>query len=345
MKRLGKAALLFAVAFLVIVSAFPFAPVAAHADPADSGAATASPAAAILPCDFMTADFMGKDAAVLETLLCGWGFQYYKPDGKWTGEDAYELALFQRWAKLAPTGAVDQAVRNALLSTYLVYGEAVIPRQKLPLEGKYIGINAGHQQKADYAREPLSPEAHSPLKSKVSSGTQGVVTRVPEYKVTLAVALKLRSRLEAQGARVLMVRTTDAVRIGNAERAKMMNAAGVDASVSLHCDGSRNRTVNGLHTLIPADRGYQHGPVLKMSQRLANDMQTEEIKATGARNKGFSTRRDLSGFNWSKVPTCLIEMGFMTYPAEDRRLVTAAYQDKLAIGIANGFLRYFKEIG
>jgi N-acetylmuramoyl-L-alanine amidase len=296
------------------------------------------------PCDFMTADFTGKDAAILEKILGSWGFQYYKQDGKWTAEDTYDYSLFQRWAGLKPTGTIITSGRTKLQSTFQKYGWTKISRQKLPLEGKYIGINAGHQQKADYGLEPLSPETGSPKKARVSSGTQGTYTRVPEYKVTLQVALLLRDQLAAKGARVLMVRTTNNVHISNVERCKMMNTAGVDVYLSLHCDGNTNHSVHGLHTLIPAKRGYQSGAVLEKSQKLAKYMQTCEIKATGAASKGFSTRKDLSSFNWSKMPTCLIEMGFMTYKAEDKLLITSGYQTKLAKGIVEGFVQYFESI-
>ena len=310
-----------------------------------SGALASAACPVELPCYFMTADFTGADSAVLERLLGAWGFQYESPDGKWTDADAYELGLFQRWAKLKPSGTVDNDTRFSLLSAYRQYGQAVIPRQKLKLEGRYIGINAGHQKKADSTKEKLSPEAKSPLKQKVSSGTQGRYTRVPEYKVNLAVALKLQARLEALGARVLMARTTDDVRISNGERARMMSDAGVDLMLSLHCDGNKRKTVYGLHTLIPANRGYQQGDVLKKSRLLAQKIQAAAVKSTGARNKGFSTRRDLTGFNWSSVPTCLVEMGYMTNKAEDKKLVTSAYQDKLAIGFVNGITAYFQDAG
>lgn len=306
---------------------------------------TNSPTPTPLPCDFLTADFTTPgNADILERLIATWGFGYYKPDGKWAADDTYELTLFQRWAGLQPDGGFGDATRNALLSAYLKYGEGLIPRAKLPLEGRYIGINAGHQHKADSGLEPLSPEKNSPKKARVSSGTQGVTTRVPEYKVNLAVSLKLRDTMEAQGARVLMVRTTDDVRISNVERCRMMNDAGVDVYISLHCDGNNNHATHGLHTLIPADRGYQHGSVLLKSQQFAAIIQEEAIKATNATDKGFSTRGDLSSFNWSEMPTCLVEMGFMTYSREDKLLVSEEYQNKLAKGLAAGLTRYFNEV-
>jgi N-acetylmuramoyl-L-alanine amidase len=51
---------------------------------------------------------------------------------------------------------------------------------------------------------------------------------------------------------------------------------------------------------------------------------------------------DLSGFNWSQVPSVLVEMGLMSNSAEDRKLATASYQEELANGMANGIVKYLK---
>ncbi len=39
-------------------------------------------------------------------------------------------------------------------------------------------------------------------------------------------------------------------------------------------------------------------------------------------------------------PAVLVEMGFMSHPTEEANLGSAAYQDKLARGIASGISRY-----
>jgi N-acetylmuramoyl-L-alanine amidase len=66
------------------------------------------------------------------------------------------------------------------------------------------------------------------------------------------------------------------------------------------------------------------------------------IAASGAVDRGVVTRSDLSGFNWSAVPTVLVEMGFMSNASEDRALNTDAYQDKLARGLADGIVEYLR---
>ncbi len=48
----------------------------------------------------------------------------------------------------------------------------------------------------------------------------------------------------------------------------------------------------------------------------------------------------MSGFNWSKVPAVIVEMGVMSNATEDRLLSSPAYQQKLATGISNGVVTY-----
>jgi len=54
------------------------------------------------------------------------------------------------------------------------------------------------------------------------------------------------------------------------------------------------------------------------------------------------SREDLTGFNWSKVPTLLVEMGFMSNPEEDNLLSKPEHQEKLAKTISKGLLNYFQ---
>ena len=49
----------------------------------------------------------------------------------------------------------------------------------------------------------------------------------------------------------------------------------------------------------------------------------------------------MTGNNWSKVPTTLIEMGYMSNPTEDRKMQTKAYQKKMVKGMAEGIKVYF----
>ena len=64
-------------------------------------------------------------------------------------------------------------------------------------------------------------------------------------------------------------------------------------------------------------------------------------RETGLKKRGISYRDDLTGTNWSKVPTTLIELGFMTDAAEDRYMSSAAGQKEMVKGMADGIDAYF----
>ena len=206
--------------------------------------------------------------------------------------------------------------------------------------GKLICIDAGHQGKANTDKEPLGPGS-SEMKTKVSSGTQGRTTGVPEYVVTLQVAFKLQRILEERGYTVIMTRTAHDVDISNVERAQMANDAGADAFVRLHCNGVDNPEINGLLAVLQTRDNPWNGDRHDEFERLCRCIVNEACAVTGAKNMGLQETDTMTGINWCRVPTALVEMGFMTNPDEDRKLVDDAYQELLALGIANGIDAFF----
>ena len=90
------------------------------------------------------------------------------------------------------------------------------------LAGLTIGIDPGHQEHANNEKETIAPDSKE-KKPKVSSGTSGVSTRIPEYITVLEISFKLRDALKAEGAEVYMTRESHDVNKSNQERAKMMN--------------------------------------------------------------------------------------------------------------------------
>ena len=68
-----------------------------------------------------------------------------------------------------------------------------------------VCIDPGHQAKGNKGLEEVAPGS-STKKIKVADGTAGVVTKKPEYQLTLEVGLKLRDRLKSKGYPVFMIR-------------------------------------------------------------------------------------------------------------------------------------------
>lgn len=50
----------------------------------------------------------------------------------------------------------------------------------------------------------------------------------------------------------------------------------------------------------------------------------------------------MSGINWAKVPTTIIEMGFLSNSEEDKLLSSQDYQEKIVKGIAKGIEEFLK---
>ena len=207
---------------------------------------------------------------------------------------------------------------------------------------KVIAIDPGHQAKGNYEKEPVGPGA-SEQKAKVSSGTQGAFTKVPEHVFTLELSLKLRDALVAEGYEVVMTRETAAVNISNIERAEIANDAEADIYIRIHADGADSEAANGISVLYPSENNPYVSELSADSKRLAQAVLDEMCEATGAKKRGIIQRDDLSGTNWAKMPVILIEAGFMTNKAEDERLQDPAYQAKLVQGIVEGIEEYFGE--
>ncbi|NTU71566.1 MAG: N-acetylmuramoyl-L-alanine amidase [Coriobacteriia bacterium] len=203
---------------------------------------------------------------------------------------------------------------------------------------KVVAIDAGHQLHGDSSVEPIGPGA-SEKRAKVAGGARGVATGNSESSVNLAVAKLLRDELEAKGYKVVMVRTTQDVNIANSKRAKLANEAQADLFVRLHCDGSASSGTHGISTLIPVKNRWTKD-IVSESARAGRFVHKAVVARTGAADRGVVKRGDLTGFNWSDVPTVLVEMGFMSNRQEDRKLDTRAYKQALAQGMAQGIDDY-----
>lgn len=233
-----------------------------------------------------------------------------------------------------------------LLCSLAVPGSLLSDEQKVPVSQaktqKVIVIDAGHQIHAMSATEPIGPGS-STRKAKVTGGTSGVATHLPEYKLNLQVAKKLRTELENRGYKVVMVRTKNNVKISNVERAKIANENKADAFIRIHANSSESGSVKGALTIAPqSDNPYMTKKNRKKSQSLSKKVLTEFCKATGAGNRGVMYTNSMTGINWCKVPVTIVEMGFMSNASEDRKMASASYQKKMVKGIASGIDKFLK---
>lgn len=212
-----------------------------------------------------------------------------------------------------------------------------VPSKK---EQYVICIDPGHQIKGDLSKEPIGPGS-SEMKYKVSYGTQGVATNIPEYEINLQASKILRSYLQSMGFKVIMTRESHNVNISNAERAVFANDNNADLVIRIHADGSTNPNTNGASLQIPASNGKYTKGIYKESNKCAVIM-SSAMKNAGFKVNNIYQRSDLTGFNWSEVPAVLVEMGFMSNAEEDQKLSQKSYQQKMMKAVANATKTYFK---
>ncbi|MBE5924600.1 MAG: hypothetical protein E7271_09060 [Lachnospiraceae bacterium] len=207
--------------------------------------------------------------------------------------------------------------------------------------GKKVYIDPGHQSRANGGLEPVGPGS-SIKKPKVSGGCTGVYTKIPEYKFTLTIAKKLKAALIEEGYEVEMSRTKNDVNISNVERAKKGNESGADICIRIHSDSINDSSVRGVSVLYPSTSNpYPIKKQAKKSKKLAQNLLDEYCKATKIKSRGIVVRNDLSGTNWSTIPTVLIECGFFSNPEEDKLLNDDKMQEKMVNGMVSGINKYF----
>lgn len=209
---------------------------------------------------------------------------------------------------------------------------------KISLTGKTICIDAAHGTFAQNKQEAIAP-GMSLLKDGFKEGTKGA--NITEDEITLAVANVLKGKLEAKGATVIMTRTTNETTLSNADRAIFANDNNADICIKLHADGTEEGGT-GMTMLIPGDKYISDKNLISKSKLLGKTVLNGAVAKTGAAKRGVYTNNGMAGFNWSKIPVVLLEMGYLTNPQDEAKLSDANYQALIADGIVEGILEFYK---
>ncbi len=209
---------------------------------------------------------------------------------------------------------------------------------QISLTGKTICIDAAHGTFTENKQEAIAP-GMSLLKDGFKEGTKGA--NITEDEITLAVANVLKGKLEAKGATVIMTRTTAETTLSNADRAKFANDNNADICIKLHADGTEEGGT-GMTMLIPGNKYITDKNLVSKSKLLGKTILNGAVAKTGAIKRGTYTNNEMAGFNWSKIPVVLLEMGYLTNPQDEQKLSDANYQALIADGIVEGILEFYK---
>lgn len=210
----------------------------------------------------------------------------------------------------------------------------------LPLAGRTIVVDPGHNGANGAHPERINRlvPAGGFRKACDTAGTQTNDGRLTEAAFTFAVALRLRARLEAAGARVVLTRSSN-TGVGPCvnERAAIGNRAHADLAISIHADGGPP-SGRGFHVIAPAAIPGRSTRIIAPSLAFARRVRAQLV-AAGLRTStyvgggGLVQRSDLAGLNLSAVPKVLVELGNMRNAQDARELERSAWRGRVATAL------------
>ena len=155
-----------------------------------------------------------------------------------------------------------------------------------------------------------------------------------EWEFNYAVAKYLKEELEYQGFKTYMVSDTKedtALR----DRTNKANKANANLLISIHANAAGNTwsTANGIETFA-----YKAKTI---GDQVAQEVQKELILATKLRNRGVKYN-NLHITRESKMPSILIECGFMDNKEEAKLLKQDGYRRTCAKAICKGICNFYK---
>ncbi len=174
-------------------------------------------------------------------------------------------------------------------------------------------------------------------------GTGGSI----EQEINLSIAKKLAEVLEAKGVDVIMTRTdengiwTDEsadIRKKKLEdmheRLKIMKKSDADLFLSIHMNSYKSSSASGLRIFYSAK--------FEAIKPLAENIQIRMSDISGAHTSVVETA-DNSLFLMKNPPqpAILVECGFLSNPAEEKRLGDDDYRSRLAWAIADAVEKYY----
>lgn len=195
----------------------------------------------------------------------------------------------------------------------------------LPLSGKVIVIDPGH--------------------GGVDGGAVGK-GEIVEKEIALDIALMLREYLQGSGAFVVMTRETDRDLAPEDmkgysrrkthdlyKRLQIINKPDHDLFISIHLNAVPSSRWRGAQTFF--------NPANEESRTLSRFIQDELRKNLGNTDRLARKLTNVFLLKEAKIPGAIVEVGFLSNPDEAELLRQKDYQNKIAVSVYQGILRYF----
>jgi len=154
---------------------------------------------------------------------------------------------------------------------------------------------------------------------------------IVEKDLVLKLSMAIKSRLEEKGISVVTSRDKDEF-VSLADRSNEANSISPDAFVSVHANSATVTSAAGIETFYYTNE----------DKPLAEELQSKLISYTGAvnRNTKYESYYVLKN---TKVPSALVEVGFVSNANEAEKLKNESYQEKLINANVDAIVNYLNK--
>ncbi|MBI5574052.1 MAG: N-acetylmuramoyl-L-alanine amidase [Elusimicrobia bacterium] len=193
-----------------------------------------------------------------------------------------------------------------------------------PLSGKIIIVDPGHAAKNSNGEI-------------INYGCKSA-SDVKEMDIVIDISEILGEMFLQNGATIYFTRdrqnywrTAESQDVDNQARAEFANSKNADLFLRVHCNWSPRKKKCGVSILWYKDD----------SKKIAETVY-EEIKKSGVIVDGMH-KQQLVGFEFAKVPSILIEYGYLSNKEDEKLLKDKEYLKKISKVIVNGLNKHFAE--
>ncbi|MGE5552886.1 MAG: N-acetylmuramoyl-L-alanine amidase family protein [Betaproteobacteria bacterium] len=188
-----------------------------------------------------------------------------------------------------------------------------------PLTGHIIAIDPGH--------------------GGIDSGATHPASALAEKEITLDVARRLGRLVKQAGGRAILTRTDD-WESDLPDRAELRRRAAI-------AEGNGAEILLSLHVDAHADSSCEYGQVFYHpssieGRRLAQALQAELLRLRPGNYRRVGAA-DFYLLRCTKIPSVLVEMGFLSHPEERRLLNSGSYRQEVALALLRGITVYFSQ--
>lgn len=181
----------------------------------------------------------------------------------------------------------------------------------------------------------LPPQTHKPVivldAGHGGDDTGAIAHGITEKNSALTATLLAKKHLNTLGYRVVLTRDRDR-HVPLRHRSLIANKHKNGVFVSIHLNSAPSKEAQGIEVFYCDNH---HAKRVRHSHSLAGAILDNLIHKTSAKSRGVKKGR-FHVIRETKIPSVLVEAGFITNSEESTKLKCSNYLDTLALGIAHG---------